>query len=315
MKNGNHRAVILFYHRFKEGGRVERLLPSLDIKGFKKQVTHLKRLYKFISMDELTDSIKNGKAFELPCVALTIDDGYLDNYLLAYPILRQHGIPCLIYLTAGLIGSKNGLWIDDVELGLMHARVKSFYFKELLEDDVIDISTIQAKKKVEKILFSKMLKFENTEREDLIQKLFDILDVDRLVIESRERKMLNWEEIREMLENGVSFGAHTLSHPYLPAMPLEVAKHEIEKSKEIVEKRLGKPVKHFAIPNGKPEDFTNDLREFCEEIGFDTIVTTESGVVDSTSNRFSLKRVLPPPPLYYFACEIAKYLFFSKYYQ
>jgi peptidoglycan/xylan/chitin deacetylase (PgdA/CDA1 family) len=124
--------------------------------------------------------------------------------------------------------------------------------------------------------------------------------------------LLNWDEVREMDRNGISFGAHTVTHAFLPGMPQEAAKEEIRKSKEIVEAEVGKPVRHFAIPNGKPEDFTEELRLFCQGIGFDTIVTTEPGRLDSEVDRFSLKRALPPPPLYYFACEIARQLFLGK---
>jgi len=263
-------------------------------------------------MDELESIVSKGQYFKSPSTVVTIDDGYLDNYTLAYPILRQLQIPALIYLTVGSVGTKNGLWLDDVELALMRARVKRFCFEGLFGNEMIDISTTRGKKKVEKILYSTMLQLGNAERQDLIQKLYHVLGVDSWVIRERSRVMLNWEEIAEMSKNGISFGAHTLSHPFLPAMPLEVAEHEIRESKEIMEKRLEKPVNHFAIPNGRREDFTDELREFCAKIGFDTIVTTESGVVDSTSNRFSLKRILPPPPLYYFACEVARYLCFLK---
>jgi len=308
----NHSAVVLFYHRFCKPSKENKLLPSLDIKEFRKQILHLKRFYKFISMDDLEGIVSKGQYFKAPSIVVTIDDGYLDNYIFAYPILRQYGIPAMIYLTVGLIGTENGVWVDDLELALTHAKVQSFCLKEVFGTAVVDISTHRGKKNVGKILFSRILRLGNKEREHLVQKLFDILNVDRSVIENRPRVMLNWDEVSEMATSEISFGAHTLSHPYLPALPSAVAKHEIKNSKEMIEKHLGRAVKHFAIPNGKPDDFTSELREFCESIGFDTIVTTESGRVDSTSNRYSLQRALPPPPLYYFACEIAKYFFLSR---
>ena len=308
----NHSAIILFYHRFSFGKKEDKLLPSLDIGEFKKQLLYLKKFYNFISMDELAKIFKNRRKFTRPSIVVTIDDGYLDNYRLAYPFLHQYRIPATIYLTAGLIGTGLGLWVDEIEYALIHARVQSFCFRELFEDEVFDISTLQGKKRSEKMLYSTMLQLGNSQRQYLIQRLFEILDVDKSAIKDGQRVMLDWEEVIEMSKNGIYFGAHTLSHPFLPGMPLDEAKNEIKKSKEIVENWIGKPVKHFAIPNGRPEDFTNELRVFCEEIGFDTIVTTESGIVDSNFDTFSLKRVIPPPPLYYFACEIAKYFFFTK---
>jgi peptidoglycan/xylan/chitin deacetylase (PgdA/CDA1 family) len=123
--------------------------------------------------------------------------------------------------------------------------------------------------------------------------------------------MLNWSEVAEMSRNGVSFGAHTLSHPFLPALPLDQAKDEILASKQIIEAHLRTQVKHFAIPNGQPADFNKTLTNFCREIGFHTIVTTVAGVVDQKADLLSLRRVCPPPPLYYFACELFKYFFLA----
>jgi peptidoglycan/xylan/chitin deacetylase (PgdA/CDA1 family) len=308
----NHPTIILFYHRFYRKGKREHILPYLEIEEFEKQILHLRKFYTFISIDEIADTLIDKRKFACPCVALTIDDGYLDNYILVYPILRQYHIPVMIYLTVGLIGTNSFLWIDDLEYGLMNTKVESFCFEELFGYEAIKISTFQEKEKAVDMLYLAMIKKSDEERQDIIKKLFYILNVDESGIRKRVRVMLNWAEIREMSENGVCFGAHTLSHPFLPAMPLETAKHEIRQSKEIVEKRLKKAVRHFAIPNGKQDDFTNELEEFCEEIGFDTIVTAEPGVVGANANRFSLRRVLPSPPLYYFACEVARYFFFPR---
>ena len=307
-----HEVVILFYHRFIKGENGENILPYLDIKEFKKQVAHLNRFYTFISMEDVVRTLKEDGKFGQPSVLLTIDDGYLSNYVLAYPILQKYKIPAIIYLTAGLIGTWKALWVDDIEFALNNSGVTLFLLRELFGDEIMDITTFEKKKKVEKRLFTTMRKMDTVRREYLINRLFEILRLDPSELKKRARTMLNWEEVAEMAKNGVSFGAHTLSHAFLPVLAGEIAKTEIRESKEIIEKRIGKPIRHFAIPNGKSEDFTEELLEFCGNIGFDTIVTTESGVVNSTSSLFSLKRVPPSTPLYCFACEIAKYLMFCK---
>jgi hypothetical protein len=56
-----------------------------------------------------------------------------------------------------------------------------------------------------------------------------------------------------------------------------------------------------------------DLRDYCRRVGFDTVATTEHGIVDvNNADPFCLKRVLPPPPLHFFACEIARYFIFAR---
>jgi peptidoglycan/xylan/chitin deacetylase (PgdA/CDA1 family) len=308
----DHPALILFYHRFHQDENGNALLPSHEIEEFKNQVLHLKKFYTFISMDALADQLKKKTNFRTPAIALTIDDGYLSSHTLAYPILNKYHIPCMIYLTVGAIESGAGLWVDDIEYMLLKTRVANLSFPELLGAEAIDISLHQGKKLVLKKLFVKMLHLNNSQREKYLNALAEILAVDFTAMSGRERLMLNWEEIREMSNNGVAFGAHTITHPFLPAMPLGDAKNEIKRSKDIIEDKLVKPVRHFAVPHGTKKDFTPALKEYCTEIGFDTLVMTEAGVVNPDADRHALCRNIPPPPLYYFACEIARYFFFSK---
>jgi peptidoglycan/xylan/chitin deacetylase (PgdA/CDA1 family) len=312
-RNVNHKypALILFYHRFDKSAYPERLLPYLDVKEFDRQLSLLKRMYRIIGMDEASETLSTGRSFSRPSIAITIDDGYLDNYSLAYPILRKHHLPALIYLTAGIIGTKSGLWIDDVEFALMHTQKQAILFPELLGTEECHLETRRHKQAVLEKLFFSMLKKGEEERRNLIRKLFHILNVDIESLQKRRRIMLNWNEVKKMSENGIHFGSHTLTHPFLPAMPTDVAEFEISDSKEIIEKSIGKKVRHFAIPNGQHDDFTPELKAYCKRIGFETVVTTEPGMVNESADMFSLKRVLPDPPLYHFACEIARYFLFS----
>lgn len=124
--------------------------------------------------------------------------------------------------------------------------------------------------------------------------------------------MLNWNEVIEMSRNGVSFGAHTVNHPILSKMELSEAKREIFESKMEIEARIGGKVKYFAIPNGKIEDFSDELKEYCKEIGISTVVSTEPGVVSKQSDPYFLRRVSPPSPIYIFACELARYMFLKR---
>ena len=63
-------------------------------------------------------------------------------------------------------------------------------------------------------------------------------------------QMLMWEEIKEMLDNGIEFGSHTLTHPYLPHISQQQAEKEISLSKEIMEKMLGRTIESFCYPSG-----------------------------------------------------------------
>lgn len=67
-------------------------------------------------------------------------------------------------------------------------------------------------------------------------------------------KMLPEEEIIEMSQYGIEFGAHTCTHPHLIRIPIETARNEILESKRKIEEMLKKPVTSFCYPYGKLND-------------------------------------------------------------
>jgi peptidoglycan/xylan/chitin deacetylase (PgdA/CDA1 family) len=66
----------------------------------------------------------------------------------------------------------------------------------------------------------------------------------------RIRKLLTLEQIREMQRHGVEFGAHTLTHPWLPGLPDTELHRQVGESKHRLEDMLGREVTCFAYPFG-----------------------------------------------------------------
>jgi len=118
--------------------------------------------------------------------------------------------------------------------------------------------------------------------------------------------MLNWDEVRLMHGAGISFGAHTRTHPILTQLPPEKAKRDIFDSKECIEGKLGVKVRHFAYPNGRKSDFNEDLRQYCREIGFSSISSFEYGHNKISSDVWHLKRIGPESPISLFAINVTR---------
>jgi len=79
-------------------------------------------------------------------------------------------------------------------------------------------------------------------------------------------KMLGWNEIKEMSNNDVTIGAHTVTHPNLEQVDLETAKKEILGSKNEIEQNIGKVVRYFASPYGKENE---EIVSLIKSVGFD----------------------------------------------
>ncbi len=105
---------------------------------------------------------------------------------------------------------------------------------------------------------------------------------------------LTWPQVRELHQEGIRFGSHTVTHPDLRCMGPEQIEYELGYSKEVIEQNLGVAVDSFAYPFAFPEEdssFTRLLLDELENQGFENGVTTILGRAGSRCNRFFLPRL------------------------
>ncbi len=99
--------------------------------------------------------------------------------------------------------------------------------------------------------------------------------------------MLSWEQVREISDGGISFGSHTLTHPFLTRIPRKQVQKEIRLSKDIIEQQIGKPVTTFSYPSG---DFDSDIKGIVKEAGYSAAVSTIAGHNSTHDDVHALKR-------------------------
>ncbi len=305
-----HPCIILLYHRIVDDRTVyldKGPVVHHHIRDFEHEITWLKKRFQVLSMDEVVDTVQSGKSFAKPSVAITFDDGYLDNYTLAYPVLKSHGVPVMIYLATGLIGTNARTWPDQIEAALLASKKQILSLPGLLPDCGAPIGTIDEKRSCCIQLSGVLKEMPDTERKIRLTEIFRKLDVTLGSLEdSNKRTMLNWNEVKEMAANNISFGSHSHTHPILSRVPLQEARNDIKRSQQTMEVQLGGKVRHFAYPNGRKEDFSEDLRTYCKEIGFDSVATVVYGSVDAGADPFSLKRIGVVNPVWNMAGELTR---------
>jgi len=311
-----HPCVILTYHRIVED-RVTYLdkgpVMHHDLKQFERELVHLKRHFNVISMDELVRHMNSREGFRRPTVAVTFDDGYLDNYTLAYPLLQKYGVPATVYVTTGLVGTSDRTWPDQIEYALLATNQNCVEMPALFKGRKLAIRTREEKESACLQIGQALKLVPNDRRKQLLKDLFLLLGLNGVRTEAaKERLMLNWAEIREMAGSGITIGSHSHTHPILSRMPVDEAKQEISSSKELIEKHLGLPVKHFAFPNGGREDFTVELREYCRSLGIESIASLMHGNNDARyGNTLNLRRLGAMSPLWRFSWNLLK-MFLGK---
>ncbi len=295
---GSFTCIMLLFHRIVDDKSVYLFKSSAmhcQVGDFRDEIAYLKRNYNIVGMDEAVDGLRSGRGFKSPTINITFDDGYRDNYTLAYPILKEYDVPATIYLTTSLIGTDGKTWTDRIEAALLGTEKEVVRHPFLAGGEEFPIGTKEGKRAASIKIAEALKVMPDETRKTMLDEFINKLGVNQR--NGSSRMMLSWDEVREMAENGITMGCHTHSHPILSKMSLPDAKTEILISKQIVEEQLKMPVRHFAYPNGRAEDFSEDLRDYCREIGFASVASVIYGVNDPADwNAFCVKRVAAVSP-------------------
>jgi peptidoglycan/xylan/chitin deacetylase (PgdA/CDA1 family) len=235
----------------------DRISPSC----FETQVAFFRKNYQTLSLSELAECIVRKEFPRKKALVITFDDGYADNYVHAYPIMREHSVPATMFLTTGHIGTGKLLWTDKVRYTVLHSRSRRLDLEEL---GSYSLGSDYRRLRVGKTINDKLKLLPNGRRNAIIEKLVAISRVE-IPDELSDQLLLSWEKVAEMSRNGIDVGAHSVTHPILTKMPLEQARTEILQSKKEIERRLGKAVRFFAYPNG---DFNTQIANLVRESGF-----------------------------------------------
>jgi peptidoglycan/xylan/chitin deacetylase (PgdA/CDA1 family) len=248
-------------------------------------INYLYKTCKIISLDDFLEIHRGNAAIPDNAVVLTFDDGYRDNYTEVYPILKKYKIPATIFLTVKMIGTGKVLWWSKVRFAIMNTKRQ---FAQM-NTKRWKLNTPRNREQTTQELCKLLKEMPEQPRNHRIDELITSLDVK--VDEKKLPQMLTWEQVKEMSDNGITFGAHTLNHTMLTKIPLEDARKEISGSKRVLEEKIQKPVKYFAYPYGTETDYNEDIKNIVRESGYACALTFIAGYGDHNSDIFTLGRM------------------------
>jgi len=284
----NNRFHILPYHMIVD--RPNGFYPETSLKIFEKQMAHISRNYTVVDLSELVDRVKQGKPLH-GLVAITFDDGFRDNYELAFPILRKLHIPATIFLSTEYVDSGKPPWFIVFRHAFMSTRKTRLDLQMGEKKFSFPLNTSHERLQASNSVMAEIRRCDNNKRLELLTELYENLDAEPSY--KLDGLMLSWDQIREMSSRNISFGAHTVSHPVLSRVSLEQADMEIRTSKETIASAIQKSVTTFAYPFGKTTDFSPSLTPLLQKYQFECAVTTETDINDDRVPLYSLNRNFP----------------------
>jgi peptidoglycan/xylan/chitin deacetylase (PgdA/CDA1 family) len=302
--------LVVNYHRI-----VSESLGYHDIAvnpaSFRRQLDFMRaRGYRFLSLGQYEAYLEGRFQLEGDSILLTFDDGYRDNYLEAFPVLQEFGIPATVFLCTGSIETDTLLWWDRVVRVVRALRREGTasiepsldipqHAAEMLDQGLRDSDAHGS------IVIANLIDWLKsrpaTEREEALSAM------ERMVpVLADEGLMLTWDMVREMYAAGIAFGAHSVTHPVFSEISPEAATREITESKHSIESQLGGEVTAFAYPYGKHGYFDGSTVDALRSAGIKWAFTTENGVNTPQSDCYTLLRDgLRDVPKYLLAVRLA----------
>jgi peptidoglycan/xylan/chitin deacetylase (PgdA/CDA1 family) len=208
---------------------------------------------------------------------LTLDDGYRDTKDYAYPILKKHDVPFAMYVATSFPDRRGKLWWTAME-------------SIVAANDTIAITIdgtdrrLSCRSPTEKyatyLRLRGLLAARTSEAEmlALVQTMAARYGVDMEAICAA--LCMTWDDIAGMARDSlVTIGAHTVNHVLLGRETETTVRAELKNSREVLEGKLGRPVRHFAYPFGDVRAAGPREYAIAAESGFDTAVTTRPSVL------------------------------------
>ncbi|MCX5749201.1 MAG: polysaccharide deacetylase family protein [Candidatus Saganbacteria bacterium] len=259
--------VALMYHRIRPrlpGGRIyPNDVITVYVDEFDKQVAFLKKNFSVLSKNEFVECVEKGLIFPKKSVLITFDDGQTDIYEFAYPILKKHNVPAIVFLPTDFIGTNKVIWWDELESYLMGSSISG------------------------NEIALQMAKMQEEERRKWLDKIKLQYKTGDLIL---NRSALTWQEIKEMTDL-ISFQPHTKNHVRLSNVLQEEARNEILGSKQAIEENLGIVADVFAYPYGGISDYNETHELILTNNGFKLSFSTSEWHINKRSRVFALPRV------------------------
>lgn len=279
-----HKSIlILMYHRVNAQSDCLGLTVSPDL--FMNQLQFIQAHFEVITLHEALECMSSGAITGNQCV-ITFDDGYRDNFDVAFPLLQRFCLPATIFVTCDAIDQGQFGW------GAFDRAVLSTPAKELdLQQwgmGTFSLANRNTRETAVKTLHRQLKLRPNDEKLEVVSHVVSTYGTES----SGERIMLDWAEVREMAVSGlVSIGAHTITHPILSRLPAEQAYQEIVEGKRRIEQNFGSKVDFFAYPNGGQADFGPREIALVKEAGYLGACTTISGRNRAGDFPYTLRRM------------------------
>ena len=295
---GKLHIVMYHYTRDLRHSRYPKI-KGLDLELFKEQIQWFTRGGQFVpvTMEQVLAAVEEKYTLPENALLLTFDDGYIDNYLYAMPVLQEFGVQGSFFIPGKTFSTHQLLDVNKIHYVLASAEENS-RLPELLKDVFSKMQEYRSKEfnyPDNKALYDKYAsasRFDSAEIVFIKQMLQTVLpeavrnkissDLFEKYVGVSEKQLayelyMNADQIRTMKRNGMYIGIHGYDHYWLGNLPREQMEADIDKALEVMDEFIDADAWVMNYPYG---NYNAGVLEYIKSKGCRLGLTTEVRVAD-----------------------------------
>lgn len=288
----------LKYSRFPE-------IKGLDLQFFKKQIQFFKENFNIITMEDVIASYTDNYNLPEKAVLLTFDDGYSDNYLNVFPILKEENIQGSFF-----IPGKTFVEHQLLDVNKIHFVLASTNINNLVQDIFKQLNYYRGKEfdiPSNEELFKKYAKDERFDKKEVIfvKRLLQTVLPEELrntiasnifnkYVGLSEEKFayelyMNYDQIKCMQRAGMYIGMHGYDHYWLGELESQKMQQDIDKSLEVMSEIINPKLWVMNYPYGS---YNDNVINYIQSKGCVLGISTDVRIADlSIDNKYILPRL------------------------
>ena len=264
-------------------------IKGLELQSFLNQINFFAKNFTFVNINQILNAIYENQNIPTNSMILTFDDGFKDHYEYVFPILKKLNIQGVFFPSGKSIDEKIVLDVHKIHYILANCNDSKKLVNLILEKINNNKEKYNLKDPIE--FYNKFAKPNRFDDADIIFikrtlqkelpiklriKIINELFLEFVTNDEEEfstKLYLSTEDIKEMVENGMSFGSHGYSHYWLSSLDESKMDIELKKSEEFLNKfSKDKETWTFCYPYG---DYDQRVISKIKNIGFKAGFTTK----------------------------------------
>lgn len=281
---GAERLTVLAYHRIADPAAAgfQYYPPNVSAtpEKFARQMAYIQEHFSVVDLEAVNGFLHHGQSLPPRPLLITFDDGYLDNYTHAYPILKYHGFPAVIFLLTSRIDNPLPAWWDECAYYFHYTQRQAASLPLIGERD---LSSPALRRVAREALVEQLKRIPEAEKLAALRQTGEALQVDPPGPDPD--LFMTWDHVRELVNVGIACQPHTMTHPILARIDEEIQRREIIGSCERIREETAQAIRAFAYPNGGVGDYTATTMRLLQQAGIKTAFTLLAGPVRSQAAR------------------------------